>query len=76
MPVNVSNDISFGGIWGTSSSNVFVVGSSGIILLYDGNAWSSMPAGMTTDLLSVWGSSPSDVFAVGANGTILHYSGN
>ena len=64
------------GIWGSSGSDVFAVGSNGTILHYDGNAWSPMSSGTTDVLKGVWGSSGSDVFAVGSNGTILHYDGN
>ena len=49
--------------------DVFAVGSngytSGIILHYNGSAWSAMTSGTTNSLNGVWGSSGSDVFAVG-----------
>ncbi len=70
----------FEGIWGSSSTDVFAVGlqsesTQGIILHYDGSAWTSMTS---TDcwLSDVWGSSSTDVFAVGPSGTILHYDGS
>ncbi len=63
------------GIWGTSDSNIFMVGNSGHILRYDGTSWSSMTSGTTKHLYGVWGSGPSNVFAVGADGTILRYDG-
>jgi hypothetical protein len=53
------------GVWGSSSSDVFVVGNEGTILHYNGSAWGPMTSGITTDLYGVWGSSSSDVFAVG-----------
>ncbi|RPI23435.1 MAG: hypothetical protein EHM61_19760 [Acidobacteria bacterium] len=59
-------------VWGSSSRDVFVVGTEGMILHYDGAAW----RWMTTSsyfLRGVWGSSSSDVFAVGDR--ILHYDG-
>jgi hypothetical protein len=72
--------------WGTSSSDtgqgpeldVFVVGPTpnGMILHYDGHAWSPMPSGTSHWLCSGWGTSRSDVFAVGEGGTILHYDGS
>ena len=65
----------FHGVWGSSSSDVFVVGLDGVILHYDGKAWSEMESGTTEPLHGVWGSSPADVFAVGESGTILHYDG-
>ena len=61
-------------IWGTSSTDVFVVGAYGTILHYDGSTWSTMNSGFTFNLSAVWGSSSTDVFAFGTNG-ILHYDG-
>jgi hypothetical protein len=43
------------GIRGTSHSNVFVVGSNGLIKHYDGISWSPMDSGTTETLTSVWG---------------------
>ncbi|MEW6142209.1 MAG: IPT/TIG domain-containing protein [Chloroflexota bacterium] len=63
------------GIWGTSASNVFAVGSAGMILRYDGRSWKPMASGSASGLYGIWGSSASDVFAVGTDGTILHYDG-
>jgi hypothetical protein len=68
-------------VWGSSSSDVFAVGTGGTILHYNGSAWSKMtvPSGRH-EIDGVWGSSGSDVFAVGFGeeykGTILHYDGN
>ena len=62
-------------VWGTSSSDVFAVGSGGVILHYDGNSWTSMPSGTASDLYGVWGSSSSDVFVAGTAGAVLHYDG-
>jgi hypothetical protein len=64
------------GIWGSSSSDIFAVGDSGIILHYNGSSWSPMGSGTTNALFGVWGSSSSDVFAAGDYGTILHYDGS
>jgi hypothetical protein len=61
-------------VWGSSGSDVFVVGDGGTILHYNGNTWSTMTSGTTNWLSGVWGSSGSDVFAVGGS-TILHYDG-
>jgi len=63
-------------VWGSSSSDVFAVGSYGTVLHYDGNSWAPMSSGTTNHLLSVWGSSSTDVFAVGSDGTVLHYDGS
>ncbi len=62
-------------VWGSSSSDVFAVGTDGVIVHYDGVGWSNMNSGVNYDLYDIWGSSPYDVFAVGDKGTILHYDG-
>jgi len=43
-------------IWGTSSSNVYVVGTNGAIMHFDGTTWKQMESGTNVDLLDVWGS--------------------
>lgn len=77
-----ANSIQFSlyGVWGTSPTDIYAVGESGVIAHYNGLTWSYM-AGATPgmnpfNLYAVWGSSPTDVFAVGDGGTILHYDGN
>ena len=68
------------GIWGRSSSDVFVVGAAGSITHFDGTSWSTMtvPSG-TPNLYGVWGSS-TNVFAVGGSGSTtakrLKYDGS
>ena len=59
-------------VWGSSGSDVFAVGNSGLILHYDGNSWSKMTCGTSSPLEALWGSSGSDVFAVGY-AVILHF---
>lgn len=63
------------GIWGTSETDVVVVGENGIILHYDGTKWSPHTSEITNHLYGIWGSSGTDVFAVGERGIILYYSG-
>ena len=62
-------------VWGSSASDVFVVGKDGTIMHYDGATWSPMTSGTTKLIWDVWGSSASNVFAVGDHGTILRYNG-
>ena len=70
------------GIWGTSATNVFVVGLTAVqavassIWQYDGSAWTRMDSGTAEGLYGVWGSTSDNFFAVGNNGTILHYNGS
>ena len=63
------------GIWGTSSSDIFVAGKDGTILRYDGSSWSQMTSSSEVYLYDIWGSSSNDVFAVGEKGIVLHYDG-
>jgi hypothetical protein len=58
-------------VWGSSATDVFSVGEAGVILHYDGTAWTAITP-TTSNLLGIWGSSLSDAFAVGEAGTILH----
>lgn len=58
-------------IW-TSGDHVYAVGDEGLILHYDGAAWSSTSAPYPVELWEVWGTGPDDVWAVGHAGTLLH----
>ena len=62
-------------VWGTSSSNVFVVGNQSLILHYDGAEWSSMTQTTQNNLHNIFGLSETDIVAVGADGTINQYDG-
>lgn len=62
------------GIFGFSSSDLWVVGSDGCILHFDGQAWTRIaapPSPEPPSLYDVWGAAPDDVWIVGA-GTVLH----
>ena len=64
------------GIWGSSPTDYWSVGTSGSILHFDGSAWSESPS-VTSELLEgIWGSAADDIWAVGWNGTMLHYDGS
>jgi hypothetical protein len=43
-------------IWGSSSENLFIVGSIGNIIHYDGQTWRKLESGTTINLLDVFGS--------------------
>src|SRR5215468_11175954 len=55
----------FHGVWGTSATNVWVVGASGMILHWNGTGWAEVDSGTTGDLRSISGTSVSDAWAVG-----------
>lgn len=63
------------GVWGSSASNVFAVGDSGVVLRYNGTAWTRMTTGTAAQLNDVWGSGPSDVYAATETGRLLRFNG-
>lgn len=65
-------------VWGSGAENVFVVGQSGLLLQYDGDAWQQHDLGVGEDLIAVWGTGPDDVTVVGgrASGVVGHYDGD
>lgn len=60
-------------LWGKNASDIFAAGKSGVMLHYNGTAWSPVVTGSNEDLLGVWGDSdsPTEAIAVGRNGIIL-----
>ncbi len=62
-------------VWGSARDDVWVVGTAGTILHFDGLTWSSSASGIEHDLYGVWGSGPNDVWAVGASAAMLHFDG-
>lgn len=78
--VNSSTSNGLRAVWGTASSDIFVVGEKGTILHFDGTNWSVMQSNASTDFYGVWGTSSTDVYAVGkpissGDEAILHYDG-
>src|SRR5215471_3192625 len=75
----------FGGVWGSSSNDVWVTGQAGTLLHWDGSTWAPFEGGAVLDnFLNVWGSGPNDVWAVGTGygdpccellAPILHWDG-
>jgi hypothetical protein len=61
-------------IWGSSATDVFAVGKSGIIH-FDGASWSVQPTPGRPSLLAVWGVGPDEVYAAGEGGRLLRYDG-
>jgi hypothetical protein len=65
-------------VWGTSASNVYVVGQRGVVLHFDGATWSEELVGASDDLVSIWGSDPNHIVAVGGrgNGIVSAWNGS
>jgi hypothetical protein len=66
-------------VHGAAADQVVAVGDGGVIIRYDGSAWSAM-SGTETDLRGVWARPDPiagiDAFAVGVNGRSYRYDGN
>lgn len=62
-------------IWGTSPTDVFVVGQHGMVVHFDGVKATAFANVTANNLLGVWGTSGSDVYAVGDQGKVAHYDG-
>jgi hypothetical protein len=74
------SDDTLQGIWGSTSSNVFIVGDSGTIVRYDGILWSTMSSGITRNFKGVWGNGDNytagnRVYAVGERRNVRMYDG-
>ncbi|MFT5431843.1 MAG: hypothetical protein ACI9OJ_002541 [Myxococcota bacterium] len=64
-------------VWGSSASDVWVVGQSGAVVHFDGSDWKAHHTGTAKDLIAVWGTGPQHVVAVGGrnNAVIAVYRG-
>lgn len=62
------------GAWG-HDEQLWVVGSGGTVLHFDGNDWHAQDSGTAVTLNAIFGFSSSDVWATGDNGTVLHFDG-
>jgi hypothetical protein len=65
-------------VWGADADTVFIVGSSGLALHYDGTSWEKVETPTIGQaLFTVTGRSATDVYAVGGEGVpvLLHWDG-
>ena len=42
-------------IWGTSSTNIYIVGNQGAIAFFNGSSWQKIESRTTTDIMDAWG---------------------
>lgn len=63
------------GVWGSSPSDVWLVGGKGRILHWNGLTLAPREAGTGKDLFAVWGRSSSDVYFAG-DAVVLHWDGH
>jgi hypothetical protein len=62
------------GIWGSSASNIFAIGSGGKIVRFNGTSWTPMTSPTARLLVRLSGSSPTDVWAIG-DSVVVHFDG-
>lgn len=64
-------------VWGTASDDVWVVGQRGVILHWNGSAWTEHLAPTSEDLISLWGTSRERIVAVGgrSNAVVAVWNG-
>ncbi|MDP4288605.1 MAG: hypothetical protein Q8922_11775, partial [Bacteroidota bacterium] len=67
--------------WGTSSTDLFVVGDSGTILHFNGTTWTKMSSPTKKNLQEISGTSDKSIWACGYNSStggsvLLHYDGS
>ena len=58
-------------LWGSTSSNLYLVGTNGSISHYDGSTWTQMNSNTIVDLQDVWGTDANHIWATG---TTVDYS--
>jgi len=63
-------------VWGSSTGDIFAVGSQGCIIHGNGSGWTTMDSGTSERLLDVWGFAPDDVYVIGEEGSIFHWDGH
>ena len=63
IPTNVWGPYQMNKIWGSSSNDMYIVGSAGKIAHYNGISWTKIESGTTTDLLDIWGYNDSFSFS-------------
>jgi hypothetical protein len=68
-------------VWGTSQTNVYVVGAGGTLLHFDGAKFTAQSAGAgSATLRGIWGTGASNIYVVGGgdkkDAVVLHYDGS
>ena len=69
--------LGYGGraLWVAGKNDVWLAGSKGEIVRYDGARFTSTPSGVTADIYALWGSSADNIFAAGDDGVLLRWDG-
>ncbi len=55
LELNISFPSKINKIWGTSSSDLYIVGNGGLMAHYDGTGWTKIETGTELDIQDIWG---------------------
>ena len=72
--MNLTGDIE--GIWGTNTSNIWIVGENGLISQLNENEIVTYDIYTDIEIEDIWGVNSSEIWAVGDHGTIWQWDGN
>lgn len=78
LPPEASATLAIFKIWGSSATDVWAVGSEGILLHYDGSTWTLVPTGLSDESLFTVSGAGGVSYAVGgfSSGVILRNDGS
>ncbi|MFO0744379.1 MAG: hypothetical protein U1F43_01745 [Myxococcota bacterium] len=71
LPAGLPSDAALLDVWGASASDVWAVGEQGMVLHYDGDAWSTVAIGRTDRLAGVHGAAGEVVLAGGTTQALI-----
>ncbi len=85
-PGDGDTPLDLGAVWTDAPNDVWIVGDAGLVLHWDGTAWTQTPTGIPTTLglSGIWGTGPMNVWAAGdcrstgvtcMGSTLLHWDG-
>ena len=66
-PMNINFPYLINKMWGTSSSDFYIVGNSGSMAHYNGTTWTQIESGTTLHLTDIYGDSKGNIYAAGVN---------
>ena len=70
-PATMSENTTFFKVWGRSPSDLYIIGTKGVMLHYDGSAWEHIDVGTGENLVTIHGNSTRSVTVGGFGSGIL-----